>query len=46
VPTLLYGIKTWIFAKKDKCRIRADEMRVVRSAEGCTCLDRVRNDRI
>ena len=43
VPTLMYGSESWVWQAKHKSRINAVEMRALRSMEGVTLKDRIRN---
>ena len=43
-PTLLYGSETWLITKRDMAPLQAAEMRFLRSVEGYTRLDRIRNE--
>jgi hypothetical protein len=45
-PTLLYGSETSILNERDKSRIQASEMRLLRSVKGCTREDKIRNEEI
>ena len=46
VPTLVYGCETWVLKDRDKTRLQAAEMKVLRSVVGVTRLERVRNEAI
>ena len=43
-PTLLYGRETWVTTKRDMTRLEAAEMRFLRSVQGYTRLDKIRNE--
>ena len=43
VPTLMYGSESWVWQKKHESRINAVEMRALRSMEGVTLKDKLRN---
>jgi hypothetical protein len=40
--TLLYGGETWVTTKRDMTRLKAAEMRFLRSVKGYTRLDKIR----
>jgi hypothetical protein len=44
VPVLLYGSETWTPRKRDWNRIKAAEMKYLRTVIGCTRLDQIRNE--
>jgi hypothetical protein len=46
LPVLLYGSETWAIETKDMSKIQATEMRYLRSVEGCTKLDHIKNEDI
>ena len=46
VPTLVYGCETWVLKDRDKTRLQAAEMKVLRSVVGVTRLECVRNEAI
>ena len=46
VPTLVYGCETWVLKDRDKTRLQAAEMNVLRSVVGVTRLECVRNETI
>ena len=46
VPTLVYGCETWVLKNRDKTRLQATEMKVLRSVVGVTRLECVRNKAI
>lgn len=46
MPTLLYGSGTRVSRKKDESRTQAVEVSILISVEGCTHLDRMRNDEV
>ena len=46
MPILSYSAKTLVLIKKDKSRVQAAEMRILRSIEGKTRRDRIRNTEI
>lgn len=45
VPVIMYGSETWTISKKMK-RIQSSEMKFLGHVEGCTKLDRIRNQNI
>ena len=44
VPTLVYGCETWVLEERDKMRLQAMIMMVLRTVAGVTRLDCVRNE--
>ena len=46
VPTFLYASETWTLGKRDVRRIQAAEMKSLRGTQGCSLLDRKRNEDI
>ena len=38
VPTLVYGCEAWVLKERDKMRLQATEMRVIRGVAGVTRL--------
>ena len=46
VLTFLYASETWTFGKWDVQRIQAAEMKFLRGLQGCSLLDRKRNEAI
>ena len=46
VPTLVYGCEAWVLKERDKSRVQAMEMKVLRGVAGVTRLDCVRNEEI
>jgi hypothetical protein len=42
----MYGVGTWTWAKADISRLMAAEMRSLRSTEGKTKRERIRNEKI
>ena len=46
VPTLVYGCETWVLKDRDKTRLQAAEIKVLRSGVGVTSLECVRNEAI
>ena len=46
VLTLVYGCKTWVLKDRDKTRLQAAEMKVLRIVVGVTRLECVRNEAI
>ena len=45
-PTLTYGAESWVLKEKEKQRVQAAEMRVLRKIAGVKRIDHVRNDDI
>jgi uncharacterized Fe-S cluster-containing protein len=43
-PSLLYGSETWVTTKRDMTRLKAAEMRFLRSVKGYTRLDKIRSE--
>ena len=46
VPTLVYGCEAWVLKERDKSRVQAMKMKVLRGVVGVTRLDCVRNEEI
>ena len=46
IPSLLYGCETWAPTKKQINRIQTEEMRFLRQVNGCTILEKIKNDDI
>ena len=46
VPTLVYGCEAWVVKERDKSRVQAMEIKVLRGVAGVTRLDCVRNEEI
>ena len=46
VPSLVYGCVTWVLKDRDKTRLQAAEIKVLRSVVGVTRLECVRNEAI
>ena len=46
VPTFLYASETWTLGKRDVQRIQAAKMKFLRGTQGCSLLDRRRNEDI
>ena len=44
MPTLMYGCETWSLSKRQRSKIPATQMNVLRRIEGVSRLDRVRNE--
>ena len=44
VPTLVYGCEAWVLKDRDKMRLQAAEMKVLRRVVGITRLGCVRNE--
>ena len=42
IPALTYGCEAWVLTEREKSRLQATEMRVLRKIAGVTRLDRVR----
>ena len=45
-PTLTYGAESWVLKEREKQRVQAAEMRVLRKIAGVRRIDHVRNDDI
>ena len=46
IPTLTYGCEVWVLTKKEKSRLQATEMRMLRKIAGVSRLDHVRNETV
>jgi len=46
VPTLTYGCESWVLKEREKSRLQATEMRVLRKIAGVTRMDRIRNETV
>ena len=46
VPTLVYGCEAWVLRERDKMRLQAMEMKVLRGVTGVTRLDCMRSEEI
>ena len=46
VPTLVYGCEAWVLRERDKMRLQAMEMKVLRGVAGMTRLDCMRSEEI
>ena len=46
VPTLVYGCEAWVLRERDKMRLQAMEMKVLRKVAGVTGLHCVRSEEI
>ena len=46
IPTLTYGCETWVLKEKEKSRLQATEMRVLRKITGVSRLDHIRNETV
>ena len=44
IPLMTYGSEVWTKTRQDESRIQASEMRFLRSVQGYTRLDQIRND--
>ena len=44
MPTLIYGCETWIMQRRHESKLQASEMMFLRSVEGVSRLERVRNE--
>ena len=44
VPTLTYGTESWVLKEREKQRVQAVEMRVLRKIAGVCRIDHVRNE--
>ena len=45
-PTLMYGAESWVLKEREKQRVQAAEMRVLRKIAGVRRIDNMRNDDI
>ena len=46
IPALTYGCESWVQTEREKSRLQATEMRVLRKIAGVTRLDQVRNETV
>ena len=46
VPTLTYGCESWVLREREKSRLQAAEMRVLRKIAGVSRLDHIRNEMV
>ena len=46
IPTLTYRCETWVLKEREKSRLQATEMRVLRKITGVSRLDHVRNETV
>ena len=46
IPTLMCGCEVWVLTEKEKSRLQATEMRMLRKIAGVSRLDRVRNETV
>ena len=46
VPTLTYGCESWVLRERERSRLQAAEMRVLRKIAGVSRLDHVRNEMV
>lgn len=46
VPIVTYGSITWTIAKKGDDTLKRQKMKFLKRVEGCTPMDRARNDTI
>ena len=46
IPALTYGCESWVLTEREKLRLQATEMRVLRKIAGGTRLDKVRNETV
>ena len=46
IPALTYGCESWVLTEREKSRLQATEMRVLRKIAGVTRLDQVRNETV
>ena len=46
IPTLTYGCESWVRKEREKSRLQATEMRVLRKIAGVSRLDHVRNETV
>ena len=46
VPTLTYGCESWVLREREKSRLQAVEMRVLRKIAGVSRLDNIRNEMV
>jgi hypothetical protein len=44
VPTIFYESETWVLRRRDESRIKSCEMTFLRSVNGCTHSNRIKND--
>ena len=46
IPTLMYGCEVWVLTEREKSRLQATEMRMLRKIAGVSRLDHVRNETV
>ena len=46
VPMMTYGCESWVLREKEKSRLQATEMSVLRKVAGVTTMDHIRNEEI
>ena len=46
VPTMTYGCESWVWKVKEKSRLQATEMSILRKVAGVTRMDHIRNEEI
>ena len=46
MPMMTYGCELWVLREKEKSRLKATEMRILRKVAGVTRMDHIRNEEI
>ena len=46
IPALTYGCEAWVLTEREKSRLQATEMKVLRKIAGVTRLDQVKNETV
>ena len=46
VPMMTYGCESWVLKEKEKYRLQATEMSILRKVAGVTRMDHIRNEEI
>ena len=46
VPMMTYGCESWVLREKEKSRVQAAEMNVLRKVAGVTRLEHIRNEEV